>query len=156
MPSAKYDDDHNSVIDNNSVFSESFESDNESKYVDRIYYPTRMFSKIVNAENGMTYSFNQGSYYELSLYKMTDVRGVYDENGYKIKKFMPPNKDPIFLYYDSPEQCMRHQGIKLPRKTIERWHREKTRMFGYDGVFKKDEWEKIKLETYIRTNKRIS
>lgn len=153
MPSAKYDDDHpNTDIDS---CDESYESrDKHYSEVNRDYYPTKISGKIVNAYTGEKYTYNQGSYDELRLYRMIDVRGVYDEHGCKIARHAEANRSPMFLYYDSPEQCMRHQGIKIPAERVNKWHAEKLRLFTPNGSFIKDEWEKLKKETYQRSNQR--
>ena len=152
MPCAKYDDDDQPA--NNSDNASDDDYANEIVNYNQDYFPTHISGKIVNACTGIKYPYNQGSYDELRLYRMVDVRGVYDENGCKIGRNAPANRSPMFLYYDSPEQCMRHQGIKIPAERVNKWRAEKLRLFAPNGTFIKDEWEKLKKETYQRTNQR--
>ena len=148
MPCAKYDDDEPPT--NISDAESSTESD--ISYTND-YYPTQSYGTIVNAYTGATYPYKQGSYNELRLYKIVDTRGCYDEHGSKLTRFDPVNRTPNFLYYDSPEQCMRHLHIKMAPDRIKKWYSEKNRLFAVNGSFNKDEWVKLKKETYAQMNR---
>lgn len=152
MPCAKYDDDQHTNISDLASDTDTLNYTDTVMY-NRDVYPTTLYHKIVNASTGEKYPYNQGSYDELRLYKMVDARGVYDEHGCKIAKHLPPNSSPVFLYYDSPEQCMRHQGIKLDKDRVNKWYKEKQLLFNQNGSFNKNEWEKLKYDTYKQKNK---
>ena len=107
-------------------------------------YPTALHGRIINGQTGKEYGCMQGSYEELRYYKVIDSRGIYDKHGCKTGRKDPVNKDPVILYYDSPIQYMYHMDVELPEKNIKEWYEKKGRMFPDNGVFVKEEWEKIK------------
>ena len=80
------------------------------------YFPSNsQNSFIVNAETGVAYPWRVGSRDSLRLFKMIDTTGVYDKKGFKIdcKSDEYPNRNPNHIYYDSPDQFMKHQRTTL-------------------------------------------
>lgn len=148
MPCVKYDDDE---LPTNNVEDDESNEESDIHYT-QDYFPTKFAMKIVNAYSGSVYPYTQGSYDELRLYKFVDTRGFYDEHGTRLTRFDPVNRTPNFLYYDSPEQCMRHLDIKMKSHRVKKWYSEKNRLFSHNGSFNKDEWFKLKKETYDRMN----
>lgn len=111
----------------------------------RMYYPTKLRSRIVNAKTGYAYPYCQGSFEELQLFKIIDSTARCDENGFLQTRQDHVNRDPNFLYYDNPEQCMRHRRITFPPERIRVWHENNKRMFPEKEGFNKMEWDLIKL-----------
>ena len=151
MPCIKQDDDAPVINDDDNSSSE----ESVVKYI-RDYFPTRLRWKIVNAQSGHVYDYIQGSYDELRLYKIIDTRSFYDEHGCSITKADPVNKTPNFLYYDTPEQCMRHLEIKMNPIRVKAWHDKQAKLFSITGEFNKDAWDKIKKESYAHSNRAIT
>ena len=112
----------------------------------RRFYPTRMGGLCVNAASGSRYPIQQGSFEELRLYRVSDVTGFYDKNGYLRRRNDPLNREPNMLYFDTPEQYMRHMRQKLPQESINRWHTNVKRMFPDDGDFDRAAYEQIRKE----------
>jgi hypothetical protein len=69
-------------------------------------------SRIRNAVTGQQYPYIVGSVDEDLLFKVIDAVG---RNG---------RKDPMFLFYDTPEQYENHQFIKLTQGIKERWYQK--------------------------------
>jgi hypothetical protein len=87
----------------------------------RRYFPSNVQdSFIVNAETGVKYTFRVGSNDSRCLFKMVDTTGVCDKNGFEInpRDASYPNRNPNHIYYDSPEQFMRHQRTTLDPELI--------------------------------------
>ncbi len=116
----------------------------------RRFYPTRIGGVCVNAASGSRYPIQQGSFEELRLYRISDVTGFYDKNGYLRRRNDPLNHEPNMLYFDTPEQYMRHMRQKLPQESINRWHTNVKRMFPDNGDFDRAEYEKIRKENRSR------
>jgi len=108
-------------------------------------FPTSLRCRIINAYTGNLYSFMQGSYEELRLYKVIDSRAIYNQEGCRTRRTDPVNKDPVFLYYDSPEQYMRHMKVVCNPECVAEWYEDKSRMFPC-GVFVKEVWDLIRKE----------
>lgn len=81
-------------------------------------------SFIVNAETGVRYPFRVGSNASRCLFKMIDTTGACDRNGFLINKMDEsyPNRNPNHIYYDSPEQYMRHQRTTLDSEFVRSYH----------------------------------
>lgn len=96
----------------------------------RRYYPSNNSqSYIYNAETGVKYPYLVGSKYERLLYKMVDATGKCDKDGYIIKsRDELPNHNTNHLFYDNPEQCMRHLKLTISPEQISKW-RERTKLF---------------------------
>lgn len=69
-------------------------------------YPGRF---ILNAITGIPYTFRMGSSEEDRLWKVCDVTA---RNG---------NTEPLFLYYDSPEQADQHRRTRSNEAAISAW-----------------------------------
>tara|TARA_B100000902_G_C27153144_1_gene834812 strand:+ start:163 stop:720 length:558 start_codon:yes stop_codon:yes gene_type:complete len=111
-----------------------------------IYYTSNIpDSYIVNAANGHVYPYKVGSFESLQLYKVMDATGNVDKNGLKVEKMMLPNNTSNTLYYDNPEEFMRHRRIKLDQDKINTWNKKVKRLFS-KGEFDKNEWIKMKQE----------
>lgn len=122
------------------------ETDNYLPRRKRLYFPTKLRSRIVNAKTGLSYPYYQGSYEELQLFKIIDSTARCDEHGFLQTRSDPVNRDPNFLYYDNPEQFMRHRQILLPKERISKWYANHSKMFPHNKGFIKSEWDRIKTE----------
>lgn len=139
MPSANYDED-NDIVD---VDDESLDVFYKEKKRKRKYFPTKLGKQIVNANTGVKYPYIQGSFEELRLYKIVDTTATCDENGLKLPLFSQPNRSPNFLYYDSPEQGMRHLKLQFSHGHFNKWHENRARMFPNNGDFAREAWDDI-------------
>jgi len=95
----------------------------------RRYFPSnQQNSFIVNAETGEVYPWRVGSHDSLRLFQMVDVTGTCDNNGYELKITEEgfPNRNPNHIYYDSPEQYMKHQRATLAPHFVENFRLRKT------------------------------
>ena len=91
----------------------------------RCYYPSNKQNKFIcNAVTGVPYPWRVGSIESRQLYKTFDTTGTCDEEGRLMRNddVRYPNRNPNHLYYDSPEQFMRHTGIKLDPTYVQSWH----------------------------------
>mgnify|MGYP001231349389 CR=1 FL=1 len=142
MPSTKKPSEFN---DNNSVADSSI---NELQKRRRALYYTSNVpdSFIKNAQNGHLYPYRVGSFESLKLYKVIDSSGTIDQDGIKLPKLKRPNCHPNVLYYDNPEEYMRHRRIKLDTNIINAWKNKVNKLFSKDGKFNNDEWRKLKQE----------
>lgn len=94
----------------------------------RRYFPSnKQNSFIVNAETGTTYPCRVGSHESRRLFKMVDTTGVCDSSGYEMDPHdeAHPNRNPNHIYYDSPEQYMRHQRTTLEPHFLENFKKRK-------------------------------
>lgn len=92
------------------------------------YFPSNTENTfIVNAETGEVYPWRVGSYDSSRLFKMVDSTGLCDRNGYEInigdETF--PNRNPNHIYYDSPEQYMKHQRATLAPHFLESFNKRR-------------------------------
>lgn len=100
----------------------------------RQYYPTTATAgkRCRNALTGVDYEWRVGSLAaKENLFHSVDTTGKCDPEGYRIpvksyradtSNVVYPNPNPNHLYYDSPEQFMRHQRIILLPEFVQRWH----------------------------------
>jgi hypothetical protein len=131
MPSKKKEDD---------TYAQNYDDDRNEKKTrmrKRRYYPTRIGGRCVNAQTGQSYPCNQGSYYEMQLYKSMDCTGFHDANGYIRDTRDPVNKEPLMLFYDTPEEWSRHHKATLNPHLAGWWRARKAASFP-DGVFNRD------------------
>jgi hypothetical protein len=86
----------------------------DSKFNKRIavqcYGSGQIGSRIRNAVTGQYYNYVVGSVDEDLVFKVIDAVG---RNG---------RKDPLFLFYDTPEQYENHQFVKLSQGIKEKWY----------------------------------
>ena len=68
-----------------------------------------------------------GSNESRRLFKVVDTIGNIDSNGRKIQiikqrgSFTPINSNPNHLYYNSPEEYMRHRHCVVQPEFIQKW-----------------------------------
>ena len=96
------------------------------------YYPSNTPSTfIVNAVTGMPYPFLVGSHESRRLFKVYDTLGHNDREGRPLNKGTktPINPHPNHLFYDDPDQFMRHQKMTLNPELIQQWHERKAARF---------------------------
>jgi hypothetical protein len=111
----------------------------------RAYFTSNTVNTYIrNASTGVQYPFKVGSTESRRLFKIVDTIGIYDVNGRK--PFQPkrrnkkvllskithdlPNPNPNHLYYDTPEECVRHfkdkQRVTLDLNPdfVNQWHEQ--------------------------------
>ena len=147
MPSTNYDEGGNANANTDERSDSQGEHFTEYRRKPK-YYPTKLGCQIVNAITGSAYSYIQGSFEELRLYKIIDTTATCDEYGVKLPLFSPANRTPNFLYYDSPEQGMRHLKLPFSYGHFNKWHEDRARMFPNSGIFVREAWDEIKKNTY--------
>ena len=92
----------------------------------RRYFPSNtQNSFIVNAETGVVYPWRVGTNNSRRLFKMVDTTGTCDSNGFEMNSHEDtyPNRNPNHIYYDSPEQYMKHQRATLDSHFLENFRR---------------------------------
>ena len=89
----------------------------------RKYYPSNKAQSLIrNAMTGEQYPYVVGSSDQARLYKTIDVTGACDADGYVItSRKEPTNPNPNHLFYDNPEECMRHLRIKISPENVLQW-----------------------------------
>jgi hypothetical protein len=117
-----FDNDHTDELYD--LFNEDKVAGGSAKTKRQRYYPSnKPQSFVVNAQTGIPYSFRVGSKEQRQLFKTVDATGVCDKDGCVIspnqKVFSPISNH---LFYDTPEQCMRHLNISFQRSFVEQWH----------------------------------
>lgn len=144
MPSDKYNDIDTTVEFNN---NDSMNEEPRVRIKRRRYHPTKWRGYCINAATGIVYPILQGSYEELRLFKAIDASGFYDKNGFVLEK-KETNPDSNLLYFESPEEYMRHMKRMIPQEEVNRWHINKNRMFpeSNDHKFSKEAYDAIRLE----------
>tara|TARA_A200000113_G_scaffold225090_1_gene244796 strand:+ start:7764 stop:8249 length:486 start_codon:yes stop_codon:yes gene_type:complete len=148
MPSQKI-----SENNDNDFYQNDENGEHRPKVKRRRYHPTKLGGVCINAQTGQRYSIMQGSFEELRLYKMIDATAFYDKNGFLRERKDPVNPDPNILFYDSPEEYMRHMKVKIPQDRVNRWHMNQRRMFPDGGQFDKAAYEEIRKESHtVRMN----
>jgi hypothetical protein len=90
----------------------------------RCYFPSnKPQTFVVNAQTGVPYSFRVGSKEQRQLFKTVDATGICDEDGFLVsqnqKVFSPITHH---LFYDTPEQCMKHLNVSFEKSFVEQWH----------------------------------
>lgn len=94
----------------------------------RVYYPSNSLeSAVVNAVSGKPYPFAVGSLASLRLFHVTDATGAINSAGVAGEY----NREPNHLYYDNPQQYMRHRGGRhgVSRQDVGSWERKVARLF---------------------------
>jgi len=135
---------------NNNTLSEmNYNNENDERVVRtrrRRYYPSRLGGICVNAMTGQRYPIAQGSFEEMRLYKVVDATAYCDKNGFYRENKDAVNRDPNILYYDNPEEYMRHMKVTLKQSRINLWRINQKRMFPNGGDFDKDAYDVIRKE----------
>lgn len=131
----------NGQEDNYENYSDRGRNDNETnKFVNRVkkraYYPSNTpDSFIKNAITGTAYPWKVGSKDSKRLFKVVDTLGFHDKQGSKLpgRKRRTDvgqiNPNPNHLYYDSPEEFMRHRNCTVSPALIESWLKTKNELF---------------------------
>ena len=89
------------------------------------YFPSnKQEGFIVNAVTGVKYPLRVGSSESLSLFRVVDTTGEFDNKGRKLKITSPnyPNPTPNHCYYDNPQQFMTHRRLQLNPILVEKWY----------------------------------
>lgn len=119
----------------------SHNDDNEKdKFVNRVkkrdYYPSNTPETFIrNAITGVAYPWKVGSNDSRRLFKVVDCFGTIDSNGFKLPKrknhsdLGQVNPNPNNLYYDSPEDFMRHRNSTVSPELIQKWLKKKNELF---------------------------
>lgn len=126
----------------------------------RLYYPTNnMKGNIVNAHTGAAYDIQVRSHESLRLFKVIDVTGTVDCDGYIMStddsRF--PNKDGNTLYYDSPEEymfVMRNKTGENIQPEVRLW-KNRTRIVFPNGQFSESglaQWNQMTREKQFEDN----
>lgn len=113
---------------------------NRDKFVNRIkkrtYYPSNACELFIkNAITGIAYPWKVGSKDSRRLFKVVDTLSLHDKNGFKLNgrrrrlDVGQVNPNPNHLYYDSPEEFMRHQNCTVSPALIESWLKTKNELF---------------------------
>jgi len=121
---------------------------------ERAYFPSNTLMDYVrNALTGGQYPFRAGTFDSMRLYKVFDTTGNCDRNGVILLPHEKRNQSPNILYYDSPEQYMKHRKVKVSQTDVNKWYERNTRLFGNrigDGSFNKEEYNKMVKEGLIQ------
>tara|TARA_Y100000389_G_C17317440_1_gene441246 strand:- start:235 stop:699 length:465 start_codon:yes stop_codon:yes gene_type:complete len=126
------------------VTKTSFHSNNEDthpKYVNnsfkRMYYPSNVNNtNIVNAITGNKYPWLKGTIDELRLFRVVDSSGrcdnygFYDRRGNHGESF---NKEPNILYYDGPNEYMKHRKTNVAPGLVSEWNTTRGELFSGEG-----------------------
>ena len=100
----------------------------KNKVIRYEYYPSNISDTFIrNAVTGRCYPFKVGSNESRRLFKVIDTIGNIDSNGRKIQVIKkhgvitPINSNPNHLYYNSPEEYMRHRHCEVQPEFIKQW-----------------------------------
>jgi hypothetical protein len=128
MPDRDYD----SANDINARVYEEVER--EVKTRRRYFWPSGdAGSMIINAATGVPTGDRVGSFDSLKYYEVVDATGYYNNKGYLVRAEQAPNKDPIHLFYDSPEQADMHRRRKADLVHNALWHYKLSYFFPTDA-----------------------
>ena len=102
----------------------------------RVYYPSNTPDAFIkNAITGTAYPWKVGSKDSKRLFKVVDALGLHDKQGIKLpgrkrrSDVGQVNPNPNHLYYDSPEEFMRHRNCTVGQSLIESWLKTKNELF---------------------------
>lgn len=90
-------------------------------------------SVLKNAMTGLPTGVRVGSLQSLQFFEVVDVTGRYDSQGFKYRRGEGPNKEPVRLFFDSPEQaerCFKHEYNALNKSL---WHYKTGYLFPTTG-----------------------
>lgn len=107
-----------------------------NKVKKRVFCPSNTpDSFIKNAITGVAYPWKVGSIDSKRLFKVVDTLGLHDKHGFKLpgrkqrSEVGQINPNPNHLYYDSPEEFMRHRNCKVSQELIDSWLKTKNELF---------------------------
>jgi hypothetical protein len=122
-------------------YSDRGRDENErDKFVNRVkkraHYPSNTADSFIkNAITGTVYPWKVGSTDSKRLFKVVDTLGLHDSSGFKLpgrkrrSDVGQINPNPNHLYYDSPEEFMRHRNCTVSPALIESWLKTKNELF---------------------------
>ena len=116
-----------SATDHLETHYDTYNEDNVTKKSHRSgrrkYYPSnKSQSFIVNAVTGEKYPYKVGSWDQSRFYKIVDTTGACDGEGYVITSLKEPtNPSPNHLFFDNPEECMKHMRIQISPEQVKMW-----------------------------------
>ena len=106
------------------------ESSSEIKPNKRSYYTSNKSNMFIkNAITGSFYDYKVGSFKSAQLFKVVDTIGHHDKDGRNIKNITGFNCSPNHLYYDTPEEFMRHRNCSLSQELINAWYKKTKELF---------------------------
>jgi len=105
--------------------------------VKRSYYTSNKPGTFIrNAITGREYEWKVGTSDSLRLFKVVDTIGNHDKNGCQNpqsnkKRGLPLtyNSEPNHLYYDTPEEFMRHRNCRINKDLILQWNEKRKQLF---------------------------
>ena len=105
--------------------------------VKRTYYTSNKPGTFIrNAITGREYDWKVGTRNSLRLFKIVDTIGHHDKNGCQMiqsnkKRGVPLiyNSEPNHLYYDTPEEFMRHRNCRIHKDLILQWNEKRNHLF---------------------------
>ena len=111
-----------SPADHFETFNEETVAKKSHKTGRRKYYPSnKSQSFIINAVTGEAYPYKVGSFDQRRFYKIVDTTGTCDAEGYSISRRDPTNPNPNHMFFESPEECMRHLRIQISPEEVKKW-----------------------------------
>lgn len=111
--------------------NQNVESDEESDVRKQLYYPSNnLFDNVCNAVTGTKYPYLAGTYESMRLYKVMDSTARCNSNGILLLRNEKRNPNPNILYYDNPEQYMKHLKVKISENDVKKWYTRNRRLFG--------------------------
>lgn len=117
--------------------SNTTSDDGVSKNYKRMYYPSNgKGSNIVNAYTGQPYPWRTCSINALRLFRVVDSTGRCDSRGYFDRRGNHRdtfNKEPNILYYDGPNDYMRHRRQKVSPSIVTAWNDTRAQLFPSGG-----------------------
>jgi hypothetical protein len=121
---------------------------------ERAYYPSNNIMDYVrNAVTGGQYPYRAGTFDAMRLYKVFDTTSKCDKNGIILLPYEKRNPNPNILYYDSPEQYMKHRKVTVTQSEVNKWYERNTRLFGNrigDGSFNREQYDLMVKEGLIQ------
>ena len=105
--------------------------------VKRTFYTSNKPGTFIrNAITGREYEWKVWTHDSLRLFKIVDTIGHHDKNGCQIiqsnkKRGVPLtyNSEPNHLYYDTPEEFMRHRNCRINKDLILQWNEKRKQLF---------------------------
>ena len=117
-----------------------------NKNYKRMYYPSNgKGAVIVNAYTGQPYPWRTCSINALRLFRVVDSTGRCDSRGYfdRIGNHRDTfNKEPNILYYDGPNDYMRH---KVSHSIVTAWNDTRAQLFPSGGDLDLNAFRNLKV-----------
>ena len=130
-------------------------SDHTSKSMKRMYYPSnKKGAFVVNAITGSPYKWRSGSVESLRLFRVVDASGKCDNMGYYDRRGNHGNtfnKEPNILYYDGPNEYMKHRKTNVPATQVNEWNTTREELFsGEGGELNYSAYQRLKNDRRVR------